>query len=174
MQYKSGIISLLERLPILYVCGDSFNLQHALSCPKVGLVITGHSERRNLTAEILSEVCKNVVIEQLLTPLMGEGFSKSLNTRNQARAYVSARGLWTDGKTAFCGARIFNPLARCHLNHSLSAIHKMNKNKNKREYKQRILQVEHGSLTPLVFSCFGGMNKKFSRLFSHTAECLAN
>ena len=37
----------------LCVCGDSFNLQHALSCPKGGLVITRHNKLRNLTAEIL-------------------------------------------------------------------------------------------------------------------------
>ena len=65
---------LLERLPTLCVCGDSFNLQHALSCPKGGLVITRHNELRNLTAEILGEVCKNVVIELLLTPLTGKDF----------------------------------------------------------------------------------------------------
>ena len=33
----------LELLPTLCVCGDSFNLQHALSCPKGGLVITRHN-----------------------------------------------------------------------------------------------------------------------------------
>ena len=62
----------LERLPILCVCGDSFNLQHALSCLKGGAVITRHNKLRNLTGEILNEVCKNVVIEQLLTPLTGK------------------------------------------------------------------------------------------------------
>ena len=58
----------------LYVCGDSFNLQHALSCPKGGLVITRHNELRNLAAETLGEVCKNVTIEPLLTSLMGQDF----------------------------------------------------------------------------------------------------
>ena len=83
----------LERLPTLCVCRDSFNLQHALSCLKGELVITRHNELRNLTAEILREVCKNVVIELLFTPLMGEELQKSSNTSNQARADVSARAL---------------------------------------------------------------------------------
>ena len=74
----------------LCVCGDSFNLQHALSCPKGGLVITKHNELRNLTAKIVCEVCQNVVIERLLTPLTREELLKSSNTSNQARADVSA------------------------------------------------------------------------------------
>ena len=116
----------LERLPTLCVWGGSFNLQHALSCSKGGLVITRHNELRNLTAEILGEVCKNVVIEPLLTPLMGKEFPKSSNTSKQAREDVSAGGLWINGQTAFCDVRVYNPLARCHLHHSLPAVHKKN------------------------------------------------
>ena len=83
----------------LCVCGDWFNLQHALSCPKGGLVITRHNKLRNLTAEILGEVCKNVVIEPLLTPLTGEELPKSSNTSNQARAecQLEGYGLWANG-----------------------------------------------------------------------------
>ena len=158
----------------LCVCGDSFNLQHALSCPKGGLVITRHNKLRNLTAEILGEVCKNVAIEPLLTPLTGEEVPKSSNTSNQARADVSARGLWIDRQTAFSDVRVFEPLARCHLHHSLPAVHKKNENEKEQEYNQRILQVKHGSFTPLVFSCFGGMSRECSRFFWHTAECLAS
>ena len=99
----------LKRLPILCVCGDLFNLQHALSCPKGELVITRHNELKNLTAEILGEVCKNVVVEPLLTLLTGEELPKSSNTYNQAMADVSARGLWINGQTAFCDVRVFNP-----------------------------------------------------------------
>ena len=85
----------------LSVCGDSFNLQRALSFPKGGLVITRHNGLINLTAKILSEVCKNVVIEPLLTPLMGEELPKSSNTSNQARADVSAKESWIMGKRPF-------------------------------------------------------------------------
>ena len=78
------------------------------------------------------------------------------------------------GQTAFCDVKVFNPVARCHLHHRLSAVHKKNENEKKREYNQRILQVKHGSFTPLLFSCFGGMNRECSRFFSHTAERLVN
>ena len=120
----------------LYVCGDLFNLQHALSCPKGGLVITRHNELRNLIAEILGKACKNVVIELLLTPLMREEVPKSSNASNQARADVSARGLWINGQTTFCDIRVFSPLARCHLHHSLPAVHNKNENEKKWEYNQ--------------------------------------
>ena len=121
-------------LPTLYVCGDSFNLQHGLSCPKGGLVVTRHNKLRNLTAEILGEAWKNVVIESLLTPLTGEELPKSSYTSNQARADMSARELWINGQTAFCDVRLFNPLPRCHLHRSIPAVHKKNENEKKREY----------------------------------------
>ena len=74
---------------------------------------------------------------------MREEFPKSSNTGNQARADVSARELWMNGQTAFRDIRILNPLARCGLHHSLSAVHKKNENRKKRKYKQQILHVEH-------------------------------
>ena len=85
----------------LCVFGDLFNLQHALSCLKGRLVITRHNELRNLTAEILGEVCKNVGIKPLLTPLMEGELPKSSNISNKGKADVSARGLWINGQTVY-------------------------------------------------------------------------
>ena len=93
--------SIYSSLLPLCVFGDLFNLQHASSCPKGRLVITRHNEMRNLTAEILGEVCKNLGIELLLTPLMGEELPKSSNTSNQGKADVSARGLWINEQTVY-------------------------------------------------------------------------
>ena len=88
-------------------------------------------------------------MEPLLTPLMGEEILKSSNLSNQARADMSARGLWIN-----------------------KSVHKKNENEKKWEYHQQILQVEHGSFTPLVFSCFGGMSRECSHFFLHTANAL--
>ena len=59
---------------------------HVLSCPKGELVITRYNELWKLTAEILGEVCKNVVIEPLPALLTGEELPISLNTCNLAWA----------------------------------------------------------------------------------------
>ena len=93
-----------------------------------------HNKLRNLVAEILGEVCKNVVIDLLCTPLIGEELPESSNTSNQTRADVSTRGLWINGEITFCDVRVFNPLARCHLHHSLPTVHKKNENKKKHKY----------------------------------------
>ena len=89
----------------LYICGDSFNLQHSLSCLKGGLVIMRHNKLRNRAAEILGEVCKNVVIDSLCKSLIREELPKSSNTSNQTRADVSARRLWINRETTFCDVR---------------------------------------------------------------------
>ena len=87
---------------------------------------------------------------------------------------MSARRIWINGETVFCDVKVFSPLARCYLHHSLPVVHKKNKNKKRREYNQQILQEEHGSFTPLVFSCFGGLSRELSSFFSHTTGRLAN
>ena len=117
-----------------------------------------HNEVRDFTAELLSEVCNDVAVEPMLTPLTGEKFTyKTANTDANARLDVSARGVWVKGSKAFFDVRVFNPLAQCYSNQTLKAAHKTNENSKKREYGERVLNVEHGSFTPLVFSCLGGM-----------------
>ena len=48
------------RAPYFCGCGVRFSLEHALSCPKCGFPSVRHNEIRNLTANLLSEVCNDV------------------------------------------------------------------------------------------------------------------
>ena len=65
----------LTRLPAKCVaCGVPFNVEHAFSCKNGGFVTIRHNEIRDFTAEVLREVCQNVEVEPLLTPLTGENF----------------------------------------------------------------------------------------------------
>ena len=69
-------------------------------------MIIRHNDVRNLTAELLSEVCHDVAIEPGLTPLSGEQFeSETTSKEDDSRCDVAARGFWTRGSKAFFDVR---------------------------------------------------------------------
>ena len=161
------------RLPTRCVCSATFTVEHALTCKKGGFINSRHDDIRNFTAELLSEVCKDVAVEPMLTPLTGEKFKyKTTNTDEHARLDVSARGVWVKGSRAFCDVRVFNPLAHSYSNQTLKSAHASNENSKKREYAERVVNVEHGSFTPLVFSCLGGMSTECSHFYNRLADMI--
>ena len=106
-----------------------------------------------------------------MTPLTGEKFTlKSANKDDHARLDVSARGIWIKGSRAFFDIRVFNPFAQTYSDQTLQAAHKSNENAKKREYAERVLNVEHGSFTHLVFSCMGGMSTECSHFYNRVAD----
>ena len=134
-----------------------------------------HNEVRDFTAEVLREVCQNVEVEPMLTPLTGEHFQyRTANREDQARLDVSARGVWTRGSKAFFDVRVFNPLAPSYRNQTLAAAHKSNENEKKRKYRERIQNVEHGSFTPLVFTSFGGMSTECLKFYNHVSDKISD
>ena len=103
----------LPRLPTLCVCGERFNVSHAFSCKKGGFVAQRHNELRDLTGELLAEVCRDVCIEPPLGELTGETLTlRTANSSAEARLDISARGVWTRGQRAFFDVRVFDPLAQ--------------------------------------------------------------
>ena len=73
-----------------------------------------------------------------------------------ARLDVSARGLWGPMEKAFFDVRIFHPNATSNRSKTLPQLYQAHENEKKRTYNQRIIEVEHASFTPLVFSTSGG------------------
>ena len=78
--------------PTSCACGHSFTIE---PCPKGRFPSLKHNEVRDLTANLLSEVCNNVVIEPHLQPLSGETLQyKTANRDDNARLDIAANGFW--------------------------------------------------------------------------------
>ena len=164
----------IKRLPSVCVCGNKFSVEHALNCKKGGFITSRHNELRRITAEFLKEVCLDVEEEPLLQEITGEVFkAKTTKIEKDARLDVAARGFWMRGQRAFCDIRVFNPLAKCHRSKPLTKVHEIHEKEKKVKYANRVLEVDQGSFTPLVFSCFGGMSRECSFFFKRLAEKLA-
>ena len=127
----------LKRMPSRCACGDSFDFQHALSCKKGGFVVQRHNELRDLTADLLSQVCKDVAIEPSLESLSGETFQyKSTNISPGAHLDVSARGFWQRGQRAFFDIRVMDPKARRYKSRTLPQADTANEREKKRHYNE--------------------------------------
>ena len=89
----------LDSVPVSCVFGKPFSADHAMVCSFGGFPTIRHNELRDITAELLTEVCHNVAVEPVLLPLSGEVFSaRSTITSASARADVRATGFWTRGR----------------------------------------------------------------------------
>lgn len=77
-------------------------------------MINKHNEIRDATAEVLKEICINVVVKVS---------QKTSNRADISRSDVSAKNLWIKEQITYCYVRVFNPVAKCHLIQSIGAIH---------------------------------------------------
>ena len=53
-------------------------------------------------------------------------------------------------------------------------IYKKHENEKKRQYAERVMEIEQGTFTPLVFTTTGRMADEFVRYHSRLAELIAN
>ena len=166
-----------SRTPSHCACGTNFSVDHALSCPKGGFPSIRHNEVRDITAELLSEVCHDVEVEPHLQPLSDERFQqKTANTQDGARLDIAMNGFW-GGRYEKCYTdfRVFNPLAPSNSGTTLQSCYRKHEITKKRAYELRIREVEHSSFTPLVFSASGGMGHEASVFTSDwRVYCLTN
>ena len=147
-------------IPSTCSCGCKMDIQHAMRDKKGGFITIRDNDRRDLTANLLTEVCKDVDIEPQLLPAMGETFdNRTANTSNEARVDIESRGFWVRGQQAFFDVRVFDSNSNRYLNKALPQCYIQNEKEKKRQYDERVLEIDHGSFTPLVFSIYGGMGR---------------
>ena len=161
----------LSNLPTTCACDSKYDFQHGMSFKKGGLVSICHKH----VANMLREVCNDVEVEAKLILLTGEQLQyRSAIAGDEARLDIRARSFWVRGQEAFLDIRVFDPNAKRYPIATLPWCHEINEKEKKHNYNNRILQIEHGTFTPLVFSIYGSMGREFAKFYSKLSELLSD
>ena len=153
----------LSRLPSHCPCGETYSVTHALNCHKGGFVIMRHNEVRDFLAQHISTVCNDTEVEPTLQEIEGERFRlASTLTGEQAHPDIRARGFYRPGQHAYMDVKVINPNSESYKNMTMKKVYERAESSKKNAYNDRILHVEHGSFTPLIFSVTGGMGPQAS------------
>ena len=122
-----------------------------------------HDRIRDLEANLLREAgCFNVQTEPALLPIASDTQVRG-NKADKARLDVVGVGVWGAYEKTFLDIRITHPNCPTHVNKPIEQVYVQQENEKKREYNERVLQIEKGSFTPIVGSTFGGMGKEAHR-----------
>ena len=98
-------------IPSTRLFGEPFTIDHAMICMRGGFEIQRHNELRDLEAELLNMVCKNVVTDSVLQYVEGEQLTRGSNKGQDARLDIHARGFWEPQRSAFFHGRVCHPNA---------------------------------------------------------------
>ena len=116
--------------------------------------------------------CKDVPLVPQLQHLMGEYLQNSTTAGNEVRFDISSCGFWQADQMTFLHVRVFNPNNKQYANIELAKAYEINEKEKRKTYTEHILQVKHGSFTPLVISATGGMTRKCKKFYSCLAEMI--
>jgi len=86
---------------------------------------------------------------------------------------VKAGGFWQRSQTAFFDIRVTHVNSSSQARKPTQTIFKSHEDSKKREYLERVLNIEHGVFTPLVFGTNGGMGKECQVFVKQLATRLA-
>ncbi len=166
----------ISDLPTHCGCGRANSIDHCLSCKLGGYVIMRHNHIRNTTAKLLTEACHDVKVEPHLLPVNnhGEAYDRGrTNAAPNARLDVSARGVWSPYDRSFLDIRVAHPNCLSNRDKTLKQLYQQHENEKKNQYNLRVMHVERGNFTPLVFLTTGGMAPECKRFFNRVSNLIA-
>jgi hypothetical protein len=161
----------IKNLPSNCPCGATFNTTHALNCHLGGFVNARHDNIRDFECSLLKTIVHDVEREPLLQPVVNkQGYPKSAVLADDARLDIRARGFWRQGQNAFFDVRVTNADNNSQRNTPLKSVLRKHELDKKRGYNKRVMEVEHGSFTPLIFTTSGVMSHECSIYHKSLAE----
>ena len=163
----------LKNLPAKCPCGATFTVTHAMNCKRGGFINARHDNLRDFVAQLLEKVCNDVETEPHLQPVAGQRFKPSANTSDEARSDCRARGYWRPGQNSFFDLCITNADADSNKERTVAAVLRSREQAKKTQYNQRIMDIDHGTFTPLILTIKGVMGHECEKFFKTLAEKLA-
>ncbi len=127
-----------------------------------------HNDLRDLNSELQREVCRDVVVEPQLLPLDTSETDGVQGDR--AAPDISSRGLWSTFERTFFDVRVLHPNAPSYQNTNISQLYRNHEQEKMRKYNSRVITVERGSFTPLIYTTFGGWGPQATRYHKRLAE----
>ena len=151
-------------IPSTCLCGEPFTIDHAMICMRGGSVIQRHNELRDLEAELPNMVCKHAVTE--LVPL------QDVEGEQLTRGWIYMHVVFgSPSDQPFFDVRVCHPKAESYRDLEPQQIYRLHE--KKRQYSTRVLDIEHGTFTTLIFTTTGGMGKESLNYHSKLAELIA-
>ena len=163
----------IEKIPAFCACGKRNDVDHTLTCKKGGYVSMRHNSIRDCEANFLRQVCRDVRTEPELLPTRPEYLNQQANSQQNARLDISAIGVWSTFERSFFDVRVTHPNCASNEQTSLVKLYSKHENEKKKFYGERVLQVEKGSFTPLVFTTSGGMGPECTKFNKRLAELIS-
>ena len=136
-----------------------------------------HNEIRDLTANLLSEVCHYVCREPPLQPLSIESLSYlTTNRDDSAQLKIRANGFWgLPLQQAYFGMRVFNPISsHAYCKQELAACYRKHERAKQKTYGQQVREIERGSFTLLAFNSAGGMEQAAITTYKRLASLITS
>ena len=161
----------IHNTPPFCGCGQRNSVDHTLICKKGGYVAMRHNNLRDLNCELQREVCRDVVLEPQLLPLDTSDIQGVQGDR--AAPDISSRGLWSTFERTFFDVRVLHPNAPSYQTTDLAKLYKKHEQEKMRKYNTRVITVERGSFTPLIYTTFGGWGPQTTRYHKRLAEKIA-
>ena len=119
-------------------------------------------------------MCTDVETEPHLQKVVNKlPYKKSANTDDDARLDIRARGFWRPGQNAFFDVRVTNADNNSQRNTKLETVLRKHEEEKKTKYNKRVMEIEHGSFTPLVFTTSGVMSHECTKFHKALAEKLS-
>ena len=120
-------------------------------------------------------MCHDVALEPHLQPLSGEQVNGRTNIQGDgARLDIRACRFWGGRfEKVFYDVRVFNPYAQSNRTCQLQATYRRHEQEKRRQYEQRVREVERTSFSPLVFAASGGMGKAATSFYKRLAALLS-